>query len=158
MTTTENDGTGLRSLDGARQGDLQGTAAALILAGHRVGHVLLNRLEDWKLNLAEAMVLAYLHREGPAPMSALQRALWVRPSTVTSIVKRLEDKGLVGRSPSPADGRSLIVTPTAEGAAAAVDAAKAFEGVDDLLEEAGLPALTGFDKVVTVLAELASDS
>ena len=91
-------------------------------------------------------------------MSALQRALWVRPSTVTSIIKRLEDKGLVGRIPSPADRRSLIVTPTTQGVGAAADAAKAFERVDDLLEEAGLPALGGFDKVVTLLAELAADS
>ncbi|MBT2400816.1 MarR family transcriptional regulator [Streptomyces sp. ISL-100] len=158
MTATERDGTGRRSRDGARQGDLPGTAAALVLAGHRVGHVLLSRLAGWNLNLAEAMVLAYLNREGPAPMSALQRALWVRPSTVTSIIKRLEDKGLVGRIPSPADRRSLIVTPTTQGVEAAADAAKAFEGVDDLLEEAGIPALTGFDKVVTVLAELAADS
>lgn len=158
MTAAEKESSGLQSHDGARQGDLQGTAAALVLAGHRVGHVLLRRLEGRHLNLAEAMVLAYLSREGPAPMSALQRALWVRPSTVTSIVKRLEDKGLVVRTPSPADGRSLIVTPTAQGAEAAVEAARAFEAVDHVLEEAGLTALLGFNEVVTVLAELAADS
>ncbi len=39
----------------------------------------------------------------------------VQPPTVTKTVAKLEERGLVGRTPHPTDGRQVILAPTEEG-------------------------------------------
>ncbi len=46
----------------------------------------------------------------------------LHPSTLTGILKRLEDHGLLSRQPDPADGRRALLTLTAQGRT--VDAAR----------------------------------
>jgi DNA-binding MarR family transcriptional regulator len=71
------------------------------------------------LGASEAMVLAYLFRQpGCAPVVA-RHALGLHRSTLSSLLDRLERKGLIGRAPSSYDGRRLEIELTAAGAIAA---------------------------------------
>ena len=83
-------------------------------------------LESWEFD-----VLAALRRSGPpyqlSPSQLIASTL-VTSGTMTNRIDRLTERGLVTRTPDPADGRGVIVRITAEGRAR-VDAALA-----DLLE------------------------
>ena len=50
----------------------------------------------------------------PRELADLER---VQPPTMTKIVGKLEDRGLVIRTPHPTDGRQVILAPTEEGRA-----------------------------------------
>lgn len=62
-------------------------------------------------------VLALAHAMGPSrPTEILRRVVLTnRAQTLSSILDRLEGKGLVVRSPHPQDGRSVLVAVTGEG-------------------------------------------
>ena len=65
-------------------------------------------------------VMAALHRRGPdraggVTMSELSRMLLVSNGNATAVVDRLETDGLVRRTPSEADRRTVFVALTAEG-------------------------------------------
>lgn len=47
----------------------------------------------------------------PRELSEVER---VQPPTMTKIVAKLEERGLVLRSPHPTDGRQVLLSPTAE--------------------------------------------
>jgi DNA-binding MarR family transcriptional regulator len=61
--------------------------------------------------------LATIERHGPLTPSELADRERVRRPTVTRIVCRLEEAGLVERAADPADGRSSLVTATDAGRA-----------------------------------------
>lgn len=52
---------------------------------------------------------------GPLPMRELGRRMCCEPPNVTFVVDRLEERGLVVRTPDPADRRAKQIAPTAEG-------------------------------------------
>jgi DNA-binding MarR family transcriptional regulator len=71
------------------------------------------------LGASEAMVLAYLLRQpGCAPVVA-RHALGLHRSTLSSLLDRLERKGLIRRAPSTYDGRRLEIDLTSAGTIAA---------------------------------------
>jgi DNA-binding MarR family transcriptional regulator len=59
----------------------------------------------------------------------LAEMLHLDPSTVTGIVKRLEQRGFLRRLPDPRDGRRVIVVLTARGAKAAVPDERTIEAL-----------------------------
>jgi DNA-binding MarR family transcriptional regulator len=61
--------------------------------------------------------LASIDRFGPLTPSELAQRERVRRPTITRVLARLEEAGLVERAADPADGRSSLVTTTAEGRA-----------------------------------------
>lgn len=70
-------------------------------------------LEPWEFD-----VLSSLRRAGtPYALTpgTLMSELLVSSGTMTNRIDRLEEKGLVERSPSPSDRRAVLVTLTAEG-------------------------------------------
>jgi DNA-binding MarR family transcriptional regulator len=67
------------------------------------------------LDRAAYLVLRKLEKDGPQLVGALAAALGLDGSTVTRQVSALERDGLVERGRSVADGRAIVVTPTAEG-------------------------------------------
>jgi DNA-binding MarR family transcriptional regulator len=105
----------------------------LIAAWQRVTHRLLSALDDelagLGLSAGEVNLLAALADAEPATVRALGEATGQRPSTLTGVLDRLERRGLVERRPNPADRRSTLVAPTAQGRAAAHEVAAAFERV-----------------------------
>ncbi|MEU8665094.1 MarR family winged helix-turn-helix transcriptional regulator [Actinoplanes philippinensis] len=63
-------------------------------------------------------VLGVLRREGPCTIARLAGRRGVRHQSMSRTVGELELLGLVGREPSPDDGRAVVITLTEAGVAA----------------------------------------
>ncbi|GJM44255.1 MAG: hypothetical protein DHS20C21_10970 [Gemmatimonadota bacterium] len=63
----------------------------------------------------EAHLLSFLNSYAPVPVSEISRVFGTRKSTLTSILNRLEERGLTVREPHPDDRRSLLVKITRRG-------------------------------------------
>lgn len=88
--------------------------------GHAIG-LLVRRVRAAaaanELSMTESAVLGRLEREGPATTAELARAEGVKPQSMGTTVAALEEMGLIARSPHPTDGRQMILSLTAKGAA-----------------------------------------
>ena len=91
---------------------------ALQRATHATLHVLADRLAALDLTPAELNALANLV-DGPCTVSRLGAAAGSRPTTLTSVLDRLERRGHITRGHPPADRRAVLVGLTPSGAAAA---------------------------------------
>ena len=87
-------------------------------ATHRIG-LYLAALREHALSQGEAHILALLASSGPSTIADLHEGLAHKRSTLTSILDRLSERGLVTRAVSESDRRTFIVTPTARGRAVA---------------------------------------
>jgi DNA-binding MarR family transcriptional regulator len=65
----------------------------------------------------EALVLLVFSSRGALPLGKMGERLQVHPTSVTSIVRRLESAGLVTRRPHPEDGRAVLAEITDAGRA-----------------------------------------
>jgi len=83
-------------------------------ATHRIG-LYLGELREEDLSQGEAHILALLADSSPAHVGDLHRGLAHKRSTLTSILDRLTDRGLVTRKVSPSDRRSFVIMLTAKG-------------------------------------------
>jgi DNA-binding MarR family transcriptional regulator len=83
-------------------------------AVHRIG-LWLESHPALGVTQAESHLLAHLAVEGPSTVAELHRALAHRRSTLTSVLDRLEERGLVSRVVSRRDRRSFEVRLTASG-------------------------------------------
>src|SRR5689334_6091608 len=89
----------------------------------RVQQLVLNRLDELLrphgLTFAryEALVLLTFSRRGSLPLGKMGRRLQVHPTSITSIIGRLEGAGLVVRRPHPQDGRTVLAEITDAGRA-----------------------------------------
>ena len=94
---------------------------AAITAIMRTQQILLARIEltlkPFGLTFARYELLALLSfaRNGSLPMKKASALLQVHPTSITNAVDRLQDAGLVRRSPHPTDGRTTLVVITAGG-------------------------------------------
>jgi DNA-binding MarR family transcriptional regulator len=90
---------------------------------HGAYHALARRLHlatrEHGLGASEAMVLAYLLHEPGCAAAVVRHALGLHRSTLSSLLDRLEHKGLIQRSPSSYDGRRLEIKLTRTGNAVA---------------------------------------
>ena len=97
-------------------GDSMGAATSIM----RVQQLLLARYDEalraYGLTFAryEALVLLHFSRSERLPLSVIGERLMVHPTSVTNIVQRLEQAGLVDRIPNPDDGRGSLagITPS----------------------------------------------
>lgn len=67
------------------------------------------------LSSGEAHLLGYCASYGPCPITELHRVFGIQRSSLTSILDRLAEKGLLERRANPADRRSLLISATARG-------------------------------------------
>lgn len=67
------------------------------------------------LSATEAHVLSYLSVYSPCPVGKLSTVFGIKASTLTSILKRLEDRGWVERRPDDEDRRSMLLEISNEG-------------------------------------------
>jgi DNA-binding MarR family transcriptional regulator len=87
----------------------------------RVQQILLGQLDELLrphgLTFAryEALVLLTFSRAGALPLGKMGERLQVHPTSVTSIVDRLESAGLVVRRRHPDDGRAVLAEITSRG-------------------------------------------
>ncbi len=96
--------------------DLGELAARLRLAITRTARRL-RQEAGTDLSPSQTAALATIDSDGPLTPSELASLERVQRPTATRIVARLEDEGLVARAADPADGRSFIVSATAQGRA-----------------------------------------
>ncbi len=73
--------------------------------------------DDIELTLPETSALSRLDRAGPTTSSALAKQEQISPQSMGATLGGLEERGLVGREPDPADGRRVVLSITAEGVA-----------------------------------------
>ena len=115
---------------------------ALVTSVMRVHQILLARVDEslspCGLTFAryEVLMLLTFSRTGKMPLGKLGQRLQVHPASVTNVIDRLEDGGLVRREPHPTDKRTTLAAITGKGrnvAAAATQLlnAEVFNGVAD---------------------------
>ncbi|WP_426511654.1 MarR family winged helix-turn-helix transcriptional regulator [Dactylosporangium sp. McL0621] len=97
----------------------------LLLDLQRATHATLQRLTtdlaDLRLAPSELNALANLarHPGGASTVSELGAAAGTRPTTLTGILDRLEQRGLLARGPHEHDRRTVVVRLTPDGSATA---------------------------------------
>jgi DNA-binding MarR family transcriptional regulator len=92
------------------------SAAALEQSMSRLVHVLLRDIPPG-LSRSAASVLARLRDAGPQRITDLAAWESVAQPSMTTLVGRLAEQGLVERRPDPADGRAVLVAITDAGRA-----------------------------------------
>ena len=73
------------------------------------------RCSELGVSPAEGHLLSYMRTYAPCPIVDVLRVFGIRPSTMTSILERLEERGLILREPDPDDRRSVLISLTREG-------------------------------------------
>lgn len=99
---------------------------------------LLSELRDTGLTLGQPKVLEYLRAHDGANQREIARACQVEAATLTSLLNRMEERGLLERRTQPGDRRSYFIFLTPLGADLARQVAEtfcrleeaAFRGVD----------------------------
>lgn len=73
--------------------------------------------KDYGISIPQLLVLQFLseQKDFHATSKDIKTYINLNASTVSGIIKRLEDKGLVGRFPKPNDRRGHYITLTAKG-------------------------------------------
>jgi DNA-binding MarR family transcriptional regulator len=136
------------------------TRLRLLPAVHRAAHRLGLYLQAVRPALAvsqgEAHVLAHLAEASACPIGELARAFAHRRSTLTSILDRLEARGLVRRSLRAEDRRSFRVSLTPAGRALARRVHASLGRLEaDLGRRLGRPRLEETAEALAVLQEAA---
>lgn len=104
----------------------------------------------------EALVLLVFSRRGELPLTKIGERLMVHPTSVTNIVRRLEQARLVERAPNPRDGRGTLARVTGEGRDVVQRATADLHGIDfglASLDVADRQRLTALLRVVRLDAE-----
>ena len=132
--------------------------SSIVLALQRATHATLHALAAQVANLgltpAEINVLANLADNRPRTVSELGRLSGSPPTTLTSVLDRLEGRGHVSRNRHPTDRRALVVELTPSGRRAAASIRRAITRLEQHLLggldtasidglRAGLDALAG---------------
>jgi DNA-binding MarR family transcriptional regulator len=123
-------------------------------ATHRIGLLLAGTRPALGLSQGEAHLLAELHESGPCTVGALHRAFAHRKSTLTGILDRMEERGLVRRRLRAEDRRSFSVELTPKGRDAAARAHQRLAQLEGAVRRRVSAAdLRGFLAVVEALAK-----
>lgn len=93
-------------------------------------------LDGLGITYPQYLVMNVLWERGQETVGGIAERLGLESSTVTPLVKRLEQAGLLERRRNPADERQVVVTPTEAGRA--LQAKSACLG-ETLFKAAGLP-------------------
>jgi DNA-binding MarR family transcriptional regulator len=88
-----------------------------------------------ELSLTASSTLAFLERSGPQRITALAESAGITQPSMTALVTRLEETGLVERQADPMDGRVVLVGLADDGAAYVADRRR--QGRDLVLELLG---------------------
>jgi DNA-binding MarR family transcriptional regulator len=99
----------------ARRASAAQVAVLVREAINRVNRRLRQTRPIGETTVAQISALQSLESAGALTPRELAEAERVQPPTMTRIVARLEERGLVSRAPHPTDGRQVILSPSAEG-------------------------------------------
>ena len=105
----------------------------------------------------EALVLLTFSRAGSLPLGKMGERLQVHPTSVTSIVDRLEAAGHVVRRPHPNDGRAVLAEITASGRAVVEVATHDLVTAQFALAEVPAPELRALSALLKPMRKTAGD-
>ena len=104
----------------------------LIMAEHSIFQKeLLNRLKDTGLTIGQPKVLDYLKGHDGAGQKDIARGCHIEPGTLTTLLNRMEDAGLVERRMLNGNRRSLYVFLTEKGKEQLKLVTEAFSGMEE---------------------------
>jgi DNA-binding MarR family transcriptional regulator len=130
---------------------------ALQRATHVTLHALSRELASLGLTAAEINALANLADGRARTVSELGAATGSRPTTVTSVLDRLEQHGHITRGPRPGDRRAVLIELTGPGRRAAATIQQTLAGLEQrALADLDPGALAGFHAVLHALMEVPS--
>ncbi|MFQ5524829.1 MAG: MarR family winged helix-turn-helix transcriptional regulator [Thermoanaerobaculia bacterium] len=99
-------------------------------------------------------LLAFVAAYGPSKIAELRKVFGHKPSTLTSLLDRLERRGWIERSIDPEDRRGFLIATTTEGTRVGRQARKVVEKFDENVIARVKPRdLTGFRRVLDALGE-----
>lgn len=102
-------------------GEEPAPAMAAVTTLMRAQQIVMSRLNEllspYELTFAryEVLMLLYFTREGALPLGKIGQRLQVHPTSVTSLIDRLERDGYVERVPHPSDRRTTLARLTVAG-------------------------------------------
>ena len=136
-------------------------APSVLLALQRATHATLHRLTaeltDLDLTPSEINALANLADGRGRTVSQLAAAVGTRPTTLTSVLDRLDRRGHVTRGPVAGDRRAVLVELTESGQLAADTIQQTLTGLEHRALATLPPAsVAGFNEVLRALVEVAS--
>jgi DNA-binding MarR family transcriptional regulator len=124
-------------------------------ATHRIG-LYIGRAPGLTVTQAEAHILAHLAGAGDCTISELHQAFAHKRSTLTSILDRLSERGLIFRESDAKDRRTFLVRLTPSGTKLAAKVSAWLEQLERAVLSRVTPAqVRGFIKVVSTLQEQA---
>lgn len=91
---------------------------------------LLARLKDTGLTIGQPKVLEYLREHDGANQAEIARACRIEAATLTSLLNRMEERGMLQRRSRPDNRRSFFIFLTPLGAELAQRVAETFEQLD----------------------------
>ena len=126
-------------------------------ATHRIG-LYLAELREQQLTQGEAHILALLAESSPATVADLHRGLAHRRSTLTSILDRLADRGLITRSVGKSDRRTFVIDLTSSGRKLARRVNRHLIALEDrVCRRVNQSDVAGFTRVLAALESEADD-
>jgi MarR family transcriptional regulator, organic hydroperoxide resistance regulator len=100
----------------------------------------------------EGHLLAHMARHPTLPIAEIQRAFRLRPSTLTNVLDRLEQRGFARRELNPRDHRSFLISLTPAGRRAAARAREVVGSVEaGVARRVSARDLAGFHAVLAAL-------
>jgi DNA-binding MarR family transcriptional regulator len=127
-------------------------------ASHAIGIWIEAELDDMGITQAEAHLLGYLAQVDRCSINDLHRDFGHRRSTLTSILDRMERRGLARRLPHPTSRRSVMVALTDQGRFAGERVAGLLRELDHRVRrEATDRDMQGFYHVIQSIEEATDD-
>jgi DNA-binding MarR family transcriptional regulator len=127
-------------------------------ATHRIGLYLAD-LREHGLSQGEAHILAHMATSAPATIADLHTALAHKRSTLTSILDRLAERGLITREVGVADRRTFVINTTTKGRSVAAQIHRHLTALEDAVgRRVTKEDVRGFLKVLEAVEELARDA
>jgi DNA-binding MarR family transcriptional regulator len=118
--------------------DLDEQVAHLLRRAHqRASSLFLSILGDHQLTPTQFFAMARLHERGQLSQNKLGRLSAMDPATIQGVIRRLEERGYIQRTPDVNDRRRMVLTLTADG----TDLVANLLGVTDNVSEAILEPL-----------------
>ncbi len=115
-----------------------------------------------RLNFSALSVLHSLSRAGPMRLTDLLATEQIKQPALTSVVSKLEQTGLVSRSPDPTDGRATLLSVSSAGEMVVrsrhADRVAMLARLTDRLEDRDRAVLTEAQEVLSRLVALAHDT
>jgi MarR family transcriptional regulator, organic hydroperoxide resistance regulator len=130
---------------------------ALQRATHATLQVLMAELVDLGLTASEINVLAILSDGRGRTVSEIGTAAGTRPTTLTSVLDRLERRGHITRGTRPADRRVVVIELTSSGRPVAETVRQTLVEVEArALDDVPAEDVAAFHSVLRALAEVPS--